>query len=133
MRMSPTVMTSRTTLRCDAKRYLVREHTKCAGRVNCADGHKLAIDFISKREERRVANTVRKNRANEDVADGNDFATTLRCDAKRYLLREHTKCAGRVSCADGHKLAIDFVSKREERCIANTVRKTRRIRISPTV
>jgi len=84
-----------------------------------------AIDFTSNREERYACYTVRKNRANEDVADGNDFATTLRCDAKRYLLREHTKCAGRVSCADGHKLAIDFISKREERYVFNTVRKNR--------
>ena len=91
----------------------------------CAVGTEFAIDFISKREKRYVFNTVRKNRANEDVADDNDFATTLRCDAKRYLLREHTKSAGRVSCADGHKLAIDVTSKREERCVFNTVRKNR--------
>src|SRR5436190_15507410 len=85
MRMSPTVMPSRTTVRCDAKRYLLREHTKCAGRVSCADGHKLAIDFTPKREERCVANTVRKNRANKNIADGMNSRTTLCCNTNNYF------------------------------------------------
>ena len=44
----------------------------------CAVGTEFAIDCESRNAKKRyVFNTVRKNRANEDVADGNDFADNL--------------------------------------------------------